>query len=465
MPHARGPARDAGRARRTWWPRRRRRASSSPAATGTSRTTCSRDGARSSRSSPGRPDLLAEVAYAARREQARTVGDVLLRRTRLGLTAARRLLAPGAADRARRGGDGGRAGVGRGAPRAGGSGLPRRGSRRRHPARAVSSCRRNFRVGLRRLDPVGAPRPGAALPRRLIVPAHRRLRRSSRPRPRTPAGSRPPPLDGPNADVHVGRQRRPRARRHRRGRLPAQRRRRPARVRLADVRRRLARAGARRRDDRRGRPRSRSRPATATGSRSPGSRTANVYATVSPGGDTPGGFAPAVADRRPGREDARHRPRRQRRRLRGLGGGRQRRAPRACRTRRGRAIAPPLDVDPALRGRHRARCARRSRSRPRATPSRPGATRCPDGSTRVWARRITGMNLSVVPQDLTLPRRARRTRPTSTSRTTARSPGSSSARTSAASRGRVGRRLIGSQFEAPEIIDGGHRRRRARRST
>ena len=44
----------------------------------------------------GRPDLLAEVAYAARREQARTVGDVLLRRTRLGLTAARLLLAPGA---------------------------------------------------------------------------------------------------------------------------------------------------------------------------------------------------------------------------------------------------------------------------------------------------------------------------------------------------------------------------------
>ena len=44
----------------------------------------------------GRPDLLAEVAYAARREQARTVGDALLRRTRLGLTAARALLAPGA---------------------------------------------------------------------------------------------------------------------------------------------------------------------------------------------------------------------------------------------------------------------------------------------------------------------------------------------------------------------------------
>src|SRR4051812_49807627 len=41
----------------------------------------------------GRPDLLAEVAYAARREQARTAGDVLLRRTRLGLTAARELCA------------------------------------------------------------------------------------------------------------------------------------------------------------------------------------------------------------------------------------------------------------------------------------------------------------------------------------------------------------------------------------
>jgi glycerol-3-phosphate dehydrogenase len=43
-----------------------------------------------------RPDLLAEAAYAARREQARSVGDALLRRTRLGLTAARGLLAPGA---------------------------------------------------------------------------------------------------------------------------------------------------------------------------------------------------------------------------------------------------------------------------------------------------------------------------------------------------------------------------------
>jgi glycerol-3-phosphate dehydrogenase len=36
----------------------------------------------------GRPDLLAEAAIAARLEQARSVADVLLRRTRLGILAA-----------------------------------------------------------------------------------------------------------------------------------------------------------------------------------------------------------------------------------------------------------------------------------------------------------------------------------------------------------------------------------------
>jgi glycerol-3-phosphate dehydrogenase len=40
---------------------------------------------------PGRPDLLAEATVAARHEQARTVADVLLRRTRLGLLAAPQL--------------------------------------------------------------------------------------------------------------------------------------------------------------------------------------------------------------------------------------------------------------------------------------------------------------------------------------------------------------------------------------
>ncbi len=43
---------------------------------------------------PGFADLLAEAPFAARNEQARTVGDVLLRRTRLGLLAARELCDP-----------------------------------------------------------------------------------------------------------------------------------------------------------------------------------------------------------------------------------------------------------------------------------------------------------------------------------------------------------------------------------
>jgi glycerol-3-phosphate dehydrogenase len=43
----------------------------------------------------GHPDLLAEAVFAARREQAETVGDVLLRRTRLGLLDARALCATG----------------------------------------------------------------------------------------------------------------------------------------------------------------------------------------------------------------------------------------------------------------------------------------------------------------------------------------------------------------------------------
>jgi glycerol-3-phosphate dehydrogenase len=45
---------------------------------------------------PGRPDLLAEAAIAARLEQARCVADVLLRRTRLGLLAAPQLRDAGA---------------------------------------------------------------------------------------------------------------------------------------------------------------------------------------------------------------------------------------------------------------------------------------------------------------------------------------------------------------------------------
>jgi glycerol-3-phosphate dehydrogenase len=43
---------------------------------------------------PGRPDLLAEVVIAARDEQARSVADVLMRRTRLGILAAPELRDP-----------------------------------------------------------------------------------------------------------------------------------------------------------------------------------------------------------------------------------------------------------------------------------------------------------------------------------------------------------------------------------
>jgi glycerol-3-phosphate dehydrogenase len=40
---------------------------------------------------PSAPDIAAEAAFAARREQVRSLADVLLRRTRLGLTCAREL--------------------------------------------------------------------------------------------------------------------------------------------------------------------------------------------------------------------------------------------------------------------------------------------------------------------------------------------------------------------------------------
>jgi glycerol-3-phosphate dehydrogenase len=44
---------------------------------------------------PDLPDLLAEAPFSVRNEQARSVGDVLLRRTRVGLLAGRFLVAPG----------------------------------------------------------------------------------------------------------------------------------------------------------------------------------------------------------------------------------------------------------------------------------------------------------------------------------------------------------------------------------
>ena len=146
----------------------------------------------------------------------------------------------------------------------------------------------------------------------------------------------------------LGRQRRPRARRARRDRLPAQRRRRPARVRRAAGRRRLPGARARR------------LPPTGEATEvklavGDGHRIAvvwvadgNVYANVSQRhAHRPGPFT--GRSRSAGRTRATSTstsastapptP---------SGSRRATCAPRACRTRPGPAIAPPLDVDPAL---------------------------------------------------------------------------------------------------------------------
>ena len=285
---------------------------------------------------------------------------------------------------------------------------------RRHPARTVSSVHTVLggrgtywqARGVRRLalpvGPVGAPRPGAALPRRLIVPliaAFALVPAASAHAGWLPAAA----LDGPNADVlsvgnvDLARDGAGAVSYLKNGDGV------PHAYVVAHLRRRLAGAGAHRLRRRRRRPRSRSRRATATGSRSPGSPTASSTPRSSPGGDTPGGFAPAVAARRPGARRTSTStsastapPTRSGRRA-------ATSPPRACRTRRGRAWRAPLDVDVHARGRHGRRCARASPSRPRATRSRPGASASPDGSTHVFGRRITGMNLSVAPQDLTLP--------------------------------------------------------------
>ena len=89
---------------------------------------------------PAGPTCSPRRSYAARREQARTVGDVLLRRTRLGLTAARELCAPGAPAPERVAArDGGGARLGRGARGGGGGRVPRGGARRGHRGGGVSA--------------------------------------------------------------------------------------------------------------------------------------------------------------------------------------------------------------------------------------------------------------------------------------------------------------------------------------
>ena len=107
----------------------------------------------------GRPDLLAEAVYAARGEQARSVGDVLLRRTRLGLTGARTLCAPGeqAPERVAAA-IAGRAGLGRRPSARRGRRVPRGGQgRRRRRGRRMSAPARALRVRGARITLAGAP--------------------------------------------------------------------------------------------------------------------------------------------------------------------------------------------------------------------------------------------------------------------------------------------------------------------
>ena len=71
------------------------------------------------RISPELPDIVAEAAFAVGHEQARSLADVLLRRTRLGLLDARAPVGAGLRGRRSRAAraDGRRAGLGRGAQR------------------------------------------------------------------------------------------------------------------------------------------------------------------------------------------------------------------------------------------------------------------------------------------------------------------------------------------------------------
>ena len=126
-----------------------------------------------------------------------------------------------------------------------------------------------------------------------------------------------------------------------------------------------------------------------------------VYATVSPGGATPAGFVPPVAVGGPGAEDIDIDL--------GVNGAayvvwQQAGNVHAARLQDSTwtTVAAPLDIDPA-------REAGTGLLRPRVAVSAEGyavatwGERHADGSTHVWGRRITGMNLSAVPQDLTLP--------------------------------------------------------------
>lgn len=177
-----------------------------------------------------------------------------------------------------------------------------------------------------------------------------------------------------------------------------------------------------------------------------------VYASVSPGGDTPGGFAPAVALGGPGAEsldvDL------------GVNGAAYaiwQEAGNVVAARLQDAtwsrVAQPLDIDPA-------REAGTGVLRPKVAVSAEGyavatwGERFPDSSTHVFGRRITGMNLSMVPQDITLPGGSADSPDIdieddgSFAWIVFREDVGGVSRT-------IGRRLVGSQYEAPEPIDAG----------
>ena len=118
------------------------------------------------------------------------------------------------------------------------------------------------------------------------------------------------------------------------------------------------------------------------------------------------------------------------------------------------ASRPPLDVDPALE-------AGTGALRPKVAVSAEGyavatwGDNAGDGATRVWARRITGLNLSALPQQLTLPGGGTSDSPDidieddgSFAWVVFRQDLGGVSRT-------IGRRLVGSLFEAPEPIDAG----------
>jgi hypothetical protein len=178
-----------------------------------------------------------------------------------------------------------------------------------------------------------------------------------------------------------------------------------------------------------------------------------VWATVSAGGDAPGGFTPAVQIGGPNAEsldlDL------------GVNGAAYAvwqenanvvaaRLQDSTWTR----VASPLDIDPA-------REAGTGALRPRVAVSAEGyavatwGERAEDGITHVFARRITGMTLSSFPRDLTL------TNEHADSPDIDIEDDGSFAwvvfRQSVLGLNRtVGRRLVGSQFEPPEFIDGGN---------